>query len=64
LRAFAKQKDASGCRQTAEMWERLERKDADSLYSTARFRAVTASVLRTNWVKAGELLPRKFPVGV
>jgi len=45
LRACAKEKDASGCRQTAEMWERLDRKDADSLYTAARFRAVTAGIL-------------------
>jgi tetratricopeptide (TPR) repeat protein len=45
LRVFAKQKDASGCRQTAEMWERLARNDADSLYKAACFRAVTAGVL-------------------
>ena len=32
LRAFAKQKDAAGCRQTAELWEKLNRNDADSLY--------------------------------
>jgi hypothetical protein len=33
-----------GCRQTAEMWEKLKRTDADSLYNTARMRAVTAAV--------------------
>jgi tetratricopeptide (TPR) repeat protein len=43
LTAFAKQNDASGCRQTAEMWEKLARNDADSLYTAARFRAVAAS---------------------
>jgi hypothetical protein len=48
LRVFEKQKDAPGCRQTAEMWERLDRKDADSLYSAACFRAVTAGVLRSS----------------
>jgi len=45
LRVFATEKDATACRQTAEMWERLERKDAGSLYSAACFRAVTAGVL-------------------
>jgi hypothetical protein len=48
LRAFAKQKDASGCRQTAEMWEKLSRNDADILYNTACSWAVTASALRAN----------------
>ena len=48
LRAFAKQKDASGCRQTAELWEKLNRTDADSLYNAACFRAVTAGVLRAD----------------
>jgi hypothetical protein len=46
LRAFAKHNDASGCKQTAEMWERLNRKDAGSLYVAACFRAVTAGVIR------------------
>ena len=48
LRAFAKQKDASGCRQTAELWEKRDRNDADSLYFAACFRAVTAGVLRAD----------------
>jgi len=48
LRAFAKQKDASGCRQTAELWEKLDRNDAGSLYSAACFRAVTAGVLQAD----------------
>jgi tetratricopeptide (TPR) repeat protein len=46
LRHFEKQKDASGCRATAQMWEVLQRSDANSLYSAACFRAVTAAVLR------------------
>jgi serine/threonine protein kinase/tetratricopeptide (TPR) repeat protein len=46
LRHFEKTGDATGCRQTAEMWENLKRTDADSLYSAARMRAVTAAVLR------------------
>jgi tetratricopeptide (TPR) repeat protein len=46
LRAFAKQKDAAGCRQTAERWEKLNRDDADGLYQAACFRAVTAGLLR------------------
>jgi serine/threonine protein kinase/tetratricopeptide (TPR) repeat protein len=46
LRHFEKAGDAAGCRQTAEMWEKLERTDADSLYKAARMRAVTAAVMR------------------
>jgi hypothetical protein len=45
LRSFAELKDATGCRQTAELWERLERTDADSLYKAAVFRSVTAGLL-------------------
>jgi hypothetical protein len=43
---FAKAKDAAGCRATAEMWEKLNRTDAVSLYRAARMRAMTAAVLR------------------
>jgi tetratricopeptide (TPR) repeat protein len=46
LRYFQKANDAAGCRQTAEMWERLKRTDAEGLYQAARMRAVTAAVLR------------------
>jgi tetratricopeptide (TPR) repeat protein len=46
LRIFQKAKDAAGCRQTAEMWEKLNRTDSDSLYTAACFRSVTASALR------------------
>jgi serine/threonine protein kinase len=46
LRHFEKTGDATGCRQTAEMWENLKRTDADSLYNAACMRAVTAAVLR------------------
>jgi hypothetical protein len=45
LRHFAKAGDAGGCRETAEIWERLNRPDADSLFRAARFRAATARVL-------------------
>ena len=45
LRSFAKKKDADGCRQTAEMWEKLARTDADSLYSASVFWSVTASLV-------------------
>ncbi len=46
LRHFAKTKDPVGCRATAEMWQKLKRTDADSLYNAACFCAVTAAVLR------------------
>jgi tetratricopeptide (TPR) repeat protein len=46
LRHFEKIKDGSGCRQSAEMWEKLNRTDAGSLYYACRFRVVTATVLR------------------
>jgi len=43
---FAKWTEGLGCRETAEMWEKLNRTDAQSLYTAARLRAVTAAVLR------------------
>jgi tetratricopeptide (TPR) repeat protein len=43
---FAKWAESLGCRQTAEMWEKLNRTDAQSLYTAARLRAVSAAVLR------------------
>jgi tetratricopeptide (TPR) repeat protein len=46
LRHFEKIKDPAGCRQTAEMWEKLNRADANSLYDAACMRAVTAAVLK------------------
>jgi tetratricopeptide (TPR) repeat protein len=46
LRHFEKQKDASGCRATAQMWEGLNRSDAGSLYAASCYRSVTAAVLR------------------
>jgi serine/threonine protein kinase/tetratricopeptide (TPR) repeat protein len=48
LRHFEKTKDVAGCRQTAEIWEQLQRTDAGSLYNAACFRAVTAAVIRGN----------------
>jgi serine/threonine protein kinase/tetratricopeptide (TPR) repeat protein len=41
---FAKANDAASCRATAEMWEKLAKSDADSLFFSARLRAVTARV--------------------
>jgi serine/threonine protein kinase/tetratricopeptide (TPR) repeat protein len=46
LRHFEKSKDAAGCRATAEMWEKLNRSDANSLYNAACFRAVTATLVK------------------
>ena len=48
LRVFEKQKQGPDCSRTAEMWEQLNRIDADSLYQAACFRAVTAGVYRAN----------------
>jgi eukaryotic-like serine/threonine-protein kinase len=47
LRHFQKVQDVAGCRQTAEMWEKLNLTDAESLYTAACFRAVTAKVILT-----------------
>jgi tetratricopeptide (TPR) repeat protein len=44
LMHFRKAGDATGCRATAEMWEKLNRTDADSQYKAACCRAVTADV--------------------
>jgi tetratricopeptide (TPR) repeat protein len=46
LRYFKRTGNAAGCRRTAELWEDLKRTDAESLYTAARMRAVTAAVLR------------------
>ena len=45
FRHFQTALDASGCRATAEMWEKLERTDAGGLYNAACFRAVTAALV-------------------
>src|SRR5262249_46579548 len=45
LQIFRDRRDAPGCRQTAERWEKLGRTDAASLYDAACFRAVTAGLL-------------------
>jgi len=44
LRIFQQTKNAAGCRQTAAMWEKLNRTDVLGLYNAARIRAVTAAV--------------------
>jgi hypothetical protein len=46
LRHFEKAKNSAGCRATAEMWEKVKRADAASLYDAACMRAVTAAVIR------------------
>jgi serine/threonine protein kinase/tetratricopeptide (TPR) repeat protein len=43
---FQQANDVAGCRRTAELWEKLRRTDARSLYNAACYRAVTAAVLR------------------
>jgi tetratricopeptide (TPR) repeat protein len=48
LRHFEKSQDAAGCRATAEMWEKLKRTDAASLYNAACKRAVTAAVIQAD----------------
>jgi len=45
LRHFQNAVDRAGCRETAEMWENLDRADADSLFYAACFRTFTAGVL-------------------
>jgi hypothetical protein len=55
LRYFEKAQDAAGCQATAEMWEQLNRGDADSLYTAARFRAVTSAVLKAADTQATRL---------
>jgi hypothetical protein len=45
LQHFETRKDAAGWRQSAVMWEKLNRTDADSLYNAACYRAVTAAVV-------------------
>ena len=45
LRIFQQKKDASGCVETAAMWESLQRNDPGSVYSAACYRAVSAGLL-------------------
>ena len=45
LRYFQKAKNPEQCRTTAELWEKQQRTDAESLYQAAVCRAVTATVL-------------------
>jgi tetratricopeptide (TPR) repeat protein len=43
---FAEIGDADGCVSTAELWEKMRRTDAASLYNAARYRAVAAAMLK------------------
>jgi tetratricopeptide (TPR) repeat protein len=68
LRVFAKLNDASGCRESAVMWEKVMRDDADSLYDASCYRAVTAAVSRlpdaaADADKAMEWLAKAIPAG-
>jgi serine/threonine protein kinase len=46
VRHFEKRKDAAGCRQSVEMWEKAINRHRYVLYSAGCWRAVTAAVLR------------------
>jgi tetratricopeptide (TPR) repeat protein len=46
LRHFANEKNPAGCQATAEMWEKLDRTDAESLYSDATLSAVTSALFK------------------
>ncbi len=46
VRVCWKKNDAAGCRATAEMWEKLGRGDAESLFRAAQMRALTAAASR------------------
>ena len=46
LRHFEKARNAQECRRTAELWEKQERTDTESLYQSAVCRAVTAAMLK------------------
>jgi eukaryotic-like serine/threonine-protein kinase len=48
LAYFEKERDAEGCVATAAIWEKMGRTDASSLFVAARFRAISAAVLREN----------------
>ncbi|MBI3411514.1 MAG: serine/threonine protein kinase [Planctomycetes bacterium] len=53
---FRSRKDAAGCRKTAELWEKFQFTDAASLYTAARYRAITALVLRESDSKSEQVL--------
>jgi serine/threonine protein kinase/tetratricopeptide (TPR) repeat protein len=45
FRYFENAKDVAGCRQSADLWEKLRRTDSTSLYTAAAYRAVLARVI-------------------
>jgi serine/threonine protein kinase/tetratricopeptide (TPR) repeat protein len=45
---YQERRDVTGCRKTAELWEKLRRADPRSLYNAACYRAVTAAVVRAS----------------
>jgi tetratricopeptide (TPR) repeat protein len=53
LQHFEGARDVDGCRATAELWEKLNRTDADSLYTAAGMRAATAAVIRESGSESG-----------
>ena len=46
MKCFEHSNDVAGCRATAEMWEKMNRTDARSLFNAARYRAITAKIIR------------------
>jgi serine/threonine protein kinase/tetratricopeptide (TPR) repeat protein len=46
LRIFERARDAHGCRETTEMWEKLKLAGADNIYDNACYRAVTSAAFR------------------
>jgi tetratricopeptide (TPR) repeat protein len=54
LRHFQKANDPAGCRDTAELWVKLDRRDADSLYNIACCLAI-ASAIQAKATKADAL---------
>jgi serine/threonine protein kinase len=45
FRHFKATKDVAGCRETVARWEKMKRLDRDSLYNTACYHAVIASII-------------------
>jgi serine/threonine protein kinase len=45
FRYFEKAKDVAGCRESAELWEKLRRTDSTSLYTAAAYRAVLSRLI-------------------
>jgi tetratricopeptide (TPR) repeat protein len=51
---FEKLNDLAGCRQTLEIWEKVARRDASSLFLSARIHATLAALLRDDPSAAAE----------